>query len=132
MRVGEKLQDERGEIVTVIRLSPTDPGTIRVRDGWGRERWDLVEGYTSLDDDVVPAPAAAAAPPAARTLDEIIDAAIVARLIECGGNIRAAARSLGVPKSTLADRVRKRGLLGDAVPRPRRTSCAVRHLRALP
>jgi DNA-binding NtrC family response regulator len=58
-------------------------------------------------------PRSTAAPPAGRRLDEVQRALIAGALREHNGNRRAAAASLGIPKSTLCDRVRRYGLQPD-------------------
>ncbi len=50
--------------------------------------------------------------PYGRTLDDLEKSYYLRALELAGGNIRAAARQLGIPKSTLFDRIRKHGLRG--------------------
>jgi two-component system C4-dicarboxylate transport response regulator DctD len=48
--------------------------------------------------------------PAPSTLAELEQAAVAAALRQTGGKIRRAAAALGIPKSTLSDRIRRHGL----------------------
>lgn len=89
LQIGQRAWNRRNEEVVVVERSPTDPEMVRVKAADGALRWVLEECFDGP-----------------QRFDDILRAVCLRRVREAG-SIAAAARSLNIPKSSLADMLRR-------------------------